>query len=75
MWTTLVPLIAQYGIPFAQKIWALMTSNVPPTAADWEVLNTLAAQNARTQVLLALARNGVDPSSPQGVALLALTPA
>jgi len=45
------------------------------TQADWDTLLSLGKQNARSQMLLALAQNGIDPASPQGVALLALTPA
>lgn len=75
MWTTLIPIIASYGVPLAEQLWKNLTSTTAPTQADWDKLNVLAAQNAKSQVLLALARNGVDPASAQGVALLALTPA
>lgn len=75
MWSILTPIIAQYGVKFAQQLYTNMTQGTPPTDAQWATLNTLAEQNAKSQMLLALARNGVDPTSPQGVALLALTPA
>ena len=75
-WATLIPLLVQYGLPFVDKLITLWTTNpnAVPTQAEWQALMTLANQNARTQMLSALARAGIDPTSPQGVALLALTP-
>lgn len=70
----LVPLLIQYGLPFVEKIIGLWTSNATVTADDWSALKTLAANNAKTQMLAALARAGIDPASPQGVALLAQVP-
>lgn len=66
-------LIAQYGIPFAQEIDRLVKANLPLTQADWDKLNALAAQTARTKMLSALQSAGIDPASAQGQALLALT--
>jgi hypothetical protein len=75
-WVTLVPLLLQYGLPFVDKLITFWTTNpnAVPTQAEWQSLMALANQNARTQMLSALARAGIDPASPQGVALLALTP-
>ena len=71
---TIVSLILSQGIPVAEKLWQLWSSKVAPTQADWDALILLGKQNARSQMLLALAQNGVDPMSPQGQLLLALTP-
>lgn len=72
---TIISLIISQGIPVAQKLWQLESSKTEVTQADWDTLLSLGKQNARSQMLLALAQNGIDPASPQGVALLALTPA
>jgi hypothetical protein len=74
-WATIVTLIISQGIPVAEKLWKLWSNNAAPTQADWDALLALGKVSARQNMMLALARNGVDPTSPQGVALLALTPA
>lgn len=73
-WAALLPLILEYGIPVAEKLWALAATNSVPTQADWDTLRSLGAQTARTQMMGALVRAGIDPASPQGKALLALSP-
>jgi hypothetical protein len=72
---TIISLIVSQGIPVAEKLWQLWSSKTAVTQADWDALLALGKQNARSQMLLALAQNGIDPASPQGQALLALTPA
>lgn len=71
-WATLIPIILQYGVPFAETIYNLFTKNTPPTQADWDALKAAANTNARAQMLVQLAAAGIDPNSPQGQALLAL---
>jgi len=71
MWATLLPVILQYGVPFAEQLWQNINSTTPPTQAQWDALKALSQQTAKTQMLAALARAGIDPASPQGVALLA----
>lgn len=74
--SVLVPLLIQYGFPFVEKIISLWTSpNATVSSADWDALKLLAQNNARTQMLAALSRAGIDPASPQGVALLSQVPA
>lgn len=64
----------QYGIPAIAAIVKLFqTTN--PTDADWAALIASCSITARQQMLAALQKAGIDPASPQGVALLALTPA
>lgn len=70
-WDTIALLIAQYGIPFAEKVWEKAAAGTAPTAADWAELTALAAQTSRDRMLAALARAGIDPNSDQGKALLA----
>ena len=71
-WATLIPIIIQYGLPVAEKLWSLWTTNAAPTAADWEALKALGVSTRKQDMTAALIRNGVDPASPQGQALLAL---
>ena len=71
-WTAL---IMSQGIPVAFKVWEIWSNGNAPTTADWQELLALGRVQARSNMLASLARNGVDPNSPQGQALLALTPA
>ena len=71
-WATIASIIAQYGIPLAEKLWQKWASGSDPTQADWDELKALGAQTMRSQMLLALGRAGIDPASDQGKALLAL---
>lgn len=72
-WETLIPIIAQYGIPLAEKLWNKWSTSTAPTQADWDELRALAQQNASSHMTAALVRAGIDPSSAQGKALLGLT--
>ena len=71
-WATIISLIISQGIPVAEKLWTLWNSKATPTQADWDALKALGAQNAKSQMLIALSNNGIDPNSPQGQALIAL---
>lgn len=70
-WNTIALLIAQYGIPFAEKVWEKAAAGNAPAASDWAELNALAAQTSKDRMLAALGRAGIDPNSDQGKALLA----
>ena len=72
-YATIISLIITQGIPAAEKLWQIWQSKAAVTQADWDSLKALSNQTARSNMLLALARNGVDPASPQGQAFLALT--
>lgn len=71
-WIALIPIIIQYGLPVAEKLFQLWTSNAAPTQADWDSLKALGLSTRKQDMTLALVRNGVDPASPAGQALLAL---
>lgn len=71
-WPLIIQLIAQYGLPLAEQLWQKWGSTAAMTQADWDQLKALAAQNAKSQMMAALVRNGVDPNSAQGQQLLAL---
>lgn len=65
-------LIVSYGIPFVEYLITLIQNKTTVTAAEWANLKALAGVSGRSELLSRLQANGVDPASPQGVALLAL---
>ena len=71
-WIALLPVIIQYGFPVAEKLWALWTSGATPTQADWDALKALGLSTRKQDMMASMVRNGIDPLSPQGQALLAL---
>lgn len=71
-WIALIPIILQYGLPVAEKLFQLWSANGTPTQADWDALKALGLATRKQDMMLALVRNGVDPTSTQGQALLAL---
>jgi hypothetical protein len=70
---TIISLIISQGIPVAEKLWKLWANKTAPTQADWDELKQMGKENAMSQMRLALIQNGIDLTSPQGVAILALT--
>jgi hypothetical protein len=72
-WIALIPLISQFGLPFAEQLWTLVQSNAAPTAADWAALKALTATTSEDEMMKVLLAHNIDPNSPAGVALLALT--
>lgn len=70
----IISLIISQGIPVAMKLWQIWESKLQITQADWDNLLASGRVFARQKMLEALVRNGIDPNSPQGIALLALTP-
>ena len=71
-WAALLPVIITYGLPVAEKLFALITSNSAPTAEDWVALKALGLTTRKQDMIASLLRNGIDPLSAQGQALLAL---
>lgn len=65
----------KYGPVVAAAIWGMFTKPGGPTGDDWANLISLTATTARQQMMQVLAAHGIDPTSPAGVAFLALTPA
>jgi len=70
-WVTVANLIVSIGVPAAQKLVALWESKAQVTAAALNDLITAESQTARDRMLLTLKAQGIDPASPQGLALLA----
>lgn len=71
-WTTLIPIIAEYGIPLAESLFTKWTSGKPPTLQDFADLKALAAVTAKDEMTAQLTAAGISLTSPQGVAMLAL---
>lgn len=71
-WALLIPIIAQYGLPLAEKLWQKWASKGEPTQADWDELKALGAQTMESQLLAALVRNGISVDDPRAVELLKL---
>lgn len=69
---TIAALVVQYGIPFVEYLITLIQNKTEVTAAEWANLKLLAGVGAKSELLDRLKAAGVDPASPQGVALLAL---
>ena len=65
-------LIIQVGWPMAQQIITNIQSKNNVTPADWSALLALAQQTAADRMTLQLKAAGIDPTSPNAVALLAL---
>ena len=72
MWTALIPIIAQYGLPVAEALFQRWSAGTPPTQADFDNLKALAKQSAADVLKAQLVAKGVALDSPQAVALLAL---
>lgn len=69
----IIQTILQFGVPFAEQLWKMFSPSTPaPTQADWDALKALAANTAKSRMADGLKANGIDPASPQGIALLAL---
>lgn len=68
----LLPLIIQYGLPFAESVFNKVTSGAQVTAQDFADLRALAAQSATDRMKVVLAAHNIPLDSPQAVALLAL---
>lgn len=71
-WAVLIPIIAQQGLPYAEKLWQLWSSPLNPTQADFDSLRALAKQTAQDRMKSNLATAGVALDSPQGQQLIAL---
>ena len=71
-WELLIPIIAQYGLPLAEKLWTKWSSGNPPSKADWDELRADVNQTAKDRMTKVLLESGIDPSSEQGKTFLAL---
>ena len=72
-WAALIPIIVQYGLPYAEKLWTLWSSSGVPTQSDFDALRQLASQNATDRMKANLVAAGISLEDPKAIALLALT--
>jgi sensor domain CHASE-containing protein len=73
--TLIVSLLTTFGPGAVQLITTLIAgweSNQTITQAQWAALAASLNQTAHDKMLAQLAAAGIDPASPQGVAMLAL---
>lgn len=68
----LIPIIAQYGIPIAQRIWEMAQSGREMTQADWDELNRLTALTPARHLELVAQTAGVPMTDPRIQAIQAL---
>lgn len=72
---TLIEDAIQYGpaaFAYVEKVYQLWTAGAPPTPADFDALRALLSQTAAMRMKANLIAKGIDPASPQGVALINL---
>lgn len=72
-WTIIAQLLAQFGVPLVEQLIAKWKAGGAVTPEEVAALLALAQQTARDRMLKTLQAQGIDPNSPQGQALLALT--
>lgn len=72
-WAVLLPLITDLGLPAVQFIVKEIAGGNDATSTTLAQVATMANQKAKDEMLAVLKAQGIDPASPQGVALLALT--
>ena len=73
--TLIVSLLTTFGPSTVALVTSLIQkweTNGTVSAAEWATLTTSLQQNAQSRMLAALASAGIDPASPQGVAMLKL---
>lgn len=71
-WEILIPIIAKFGLDFAELLMKKYSTGNPPTLADLQELKALTEKKARDLLLARLAAAGIDPASPQGQILLGM---
>lgn len=71
-WIQFGMLVIQEGFPFALEMWKMMQAGGSPTPEQLAALEKLSRNNARSKLMDTLIANGIDPASPQAIALLAL---
>ncbi len=60
-WQLILPLVAQYGIPYAYQIWLIVTQHAEPTQAAWDALLALSQKPMLEFINDARARAGLPP--------------
>ena len=71
----IIALLTTFGPSAVQLITALIAkweTNGSVTSAEWAALSASLTQPAKDRMRLQLIAAGIDPASPQGIAMLAL---
>ena len=71
-WEALIPLIAQVGLPLAERIWQKWQSGKDVTQADWDELKTIEGMTAQYHLDQIINRLGLDKNDPHVAAIAAL---
>lgn len=71
-WTTVIPLLLQYGLPTVKYIVDAVSKGNNVTSSDIDALIALEKRSAKDEMLAVLQQQGIDPASDQGKAFLAL---
>lgn len=71
-WTTVIPLLLQYGLPTVKYIVDAVSKGNNVTTSDIDALIALEKRSAKDEMLAVLQQQGIDPASDQGKAFLAL---
>jgi hypothetical protein len=72
MWITLAPLIAELGLNAAEAIFQKWQAGGVATQADFDEIRAKATQTAADRTRARLIANGIEPTSAEGLKILAL---
>lgn len=64
-WAALLPLIAQVGLPLAEKIWQKAMSGKEVTQSDWDELHAIEKQTPMGHLQQIAARLGLSMDDPK----------
>lgn len=60
-WEILLPLIVQYGVPYAYQLWATITKHPEPNEAAWSELLALSQKTTLQYINDERAKLGLPP--------------
>lgn len=71
-WSLLIPIIAQYGLPLAERLFAKWSTDNVPTQADFDELRAAAQQSAADRMRAALNAARIPLDDPTAQKLIGL---
>lgn len=71
-WSIIANLIINIGVPATEKLIKLWESKAEVTLAEFQSVRSSASENVTDEATSLLKSAGIDPASPQAVALLKL---
>jgi len=63
-WTALIPLIAQYGLPWAYNFWKIVSGTDTPTDAQWQALLAMSQKPLSDYIKEAADKAGIPTPIP-----------